>query len=311
MFHIVFKYAMAMAIWSNPTSLVVSWCTAQICQCLRHRTMPSIINSSSRPLPSCISSHLSPQLGPRIKMSSPTCTWTIFEFPASEPLDISTFEPLITRKRNYRRFYHGRIAESTAQCVLMVVWHTPKAYDAFKRSAEYHELVANLTKNNSASEPTTHIINFQTSMPWKNLGAPRNEVRTVYFPASTSLETRQEVTSVKGLVSSVNWGIGGNMNYMYPHQGTPDYGWVEGTQLYNGKESMACVWVNHWRSEEAEVKFKTTERRWPEKGGPDPPPLAVEDFEQRLKALGAIGWQEYHVTFERVSGSGHSVMSED
>ena len=96
----------------------------------------------------------------------------------------------------------------------MVVWHTPKAYDACKRSVEYHELVANLTKGNLASEPTTHIINFQTSMPWKYLGAPRNEVKTVYFPVSTSPETKQEVTRVKGLVNSVHWGIDGSINYM-------------------------------------------------------------------------------------------------
>ncbi|KAH7234336.1 hypothetical protein B0J15DRAFT_529979 [Fusarium solani] len=244
-------------------------------------------------------------------MGSPISTWTTFEFPASESLDNSTFGPPITRKRNYRCFYHDRITELTGECVLMVVWHTSKAYDAFKRSVEYHELVVNLIKGNSASEPTTHIINFQTSIFWKNMGAPRNEVRTVYFPASTSPETRQEVTRVKGLVTSVHWSIDGSMDYMYPHQGTPDYGWVEGTQFYKVNESIACVWVNHWKSDEAEVKFKTTERRRLENGGPDPPPLALEDFEQRLKDLGAIGWRDYHVAFKVVFGSGHRMMSED
>ncbi|KAI1396974.1 hypothetical protein F4819DRAFT_473510 [Hypoxylon fuscum] len=230
-------------------------------------------------------------------------TWTRFEVPPLDTIDVSIFKPLISRRDNYLDALYGRVVESPRDVMLVVVWKELQIYDAFVKSAQHVELLANL-KTHSASEPITQIIDFDNvGFCWRytQFGHQRRvEIRTVYFPPTISSQTREAVKRLKGLEVTVAHGIDGRRYaHLCPYDGTPVCGWIYHAQPWNEQDVSACVWSHCWVNEEMERKFKTTERRFPKtKGGYKP--LAVEEFEQQLKDLGALGWEDYHIYFDLV-----------
>ncbi|KAF4472255.1 hypothetical protein FALBO_854 [Fusarium albosuccineum] len=128
---------------------------------------------------------------------NPLCTWTGFQYSTSETLDESTFEPLVTRRTNYQELFYGRITEFPDHCVLMIIWHSPKAYWAFQNSVQNDELLNNLNRSQDTA-PATQIINFRGQMVWRHMKGPRNDVRIAHFPDPISKETKQDISSVKG-----------------------------------------------------------------------------------------------------------------
>ncbi|KAJ3543722.1 hypothetical protein NM208_g3427 [Fusarium decemcellulare] len=226
----------------------------------------------------------------------PVCTWTRFEYPITQSLDKSTFESLIARRTNYKEFFYGRITESPTECILLVIWHSPKAHEAFRNSPQHDELLSTFKQGTHAIEPTTQIIKFKGTLYCKNMMGPSNEVRVVYFPNPVSDETKRSVYDLKGMRMAVNWFSPSGPDDRYACRGLEKCAWIEETQTWNGQEAAACLWIHHWKSKEHEEDFKATERS---PMGASDGLLAVEHFEQNLRALGAVGWQEYHVDFEK------------
>lgn len=160
-------------------------------------------------------------------------------------------------------------------------------------------MATNLAKQSSSDlAATTKIIDFGKVAYWWRLGV-NTEFRTVYFPVATSSQTRDAVTSLKGLVLTMGMGIDGSKAHMSPYSGFPTCGWIEGTQTWGNQDVSACTWCHVWKHKVSEETFKTTERRVPQ-DGESYRPLSLEVFEQGLKALGAVGWEDVHVDFERV-----------
>ncbi|KAF5008183.1 hypothetical protein FDECE_5516 [Fusarium decemcellulare] len=182
----------------------------------------------------------------------------------------------------------------------MIIWHSPKAYWAFQNSVQNDQLLNNL-KRSQDTEPATQIINFRGQMVWRHMKGPRNDVRIAHFPDPISKETKQDISSVKGLRMAGNWGIIGNQNdlCLSAYRGPATLGWIEGSQTRNGQGTVACVWVHHWKSQEHEERFKATQRSPTETANTL---LTVEDFDQSLTDLGAVGWEEFHVDFKQVWG---------
>ncbi len=225
-------------------------------------------------------------------------TWTRFHTPASKPVDTAfIFRPLVSNSGSFRYCFYGPVLETPGDWVLLIVWTTYRAYDTFTKSAEHEQLLTNF-KALSPDEPVTQAIDFGKIAFWWRLG-PNTELRTVYFPASVSSQSREAVSSLQGLVTSMGFGIDGSGAHLSPYTGVPTCGWIDGPQNWDGQDAAACLWCQYWTNREAEEKFKTTHRR-PPKDGETYRPLALEAFEQDLKSLGAIGWEECHVDFERV-----------
>ncbi|KAF5008195.1 hypothetical protein FDECE_5528 [Fusarium decemcellulare] len=238
----------------------------------------------------------------------PVCTWTTFEYPITQSLDKSAFEPLISRRRNYKEFFYGRITESPTECILLIIWHSPKAYEAFQSSSQYDELLKTFKQGTHSNESTTQMIKFKGTLYRKNMTGPRNDVRVVYFPNPVSDETKRSVYDLKGMRMAVNWFSSSGPDDRYAYRGLEKCAWIEETQIWNGQEASACLWIHHWKSKEREEDFKATERS---PMGTCNGLLAVENFEQNLRVLGALGWQEYHVDFEKVRGSSWRDMTEE
>ncbi|KAI1372058.1 hypothetical protein F4677DRAFT_433364 [Hypoxylon crocopeplum] len=233
---------------------------------------------------------------------NPISSWTKFNVSTSKDIEVSIFNPLLTRKADYHKAFYGQIAESPGECILIVAWKTSQAYHAFTKSPEYKELLASV-KTPSTAEPETQLIDFgKIAFWWRFRGFGRKnriQIRTVYFPSTISQQTRETVKGLKGLVLTVAYGIDGRSAHLCPYDGVPVCGWIDNSQNWNGQQASACVWCHYWKSEEAEEKFKTTERRFPA-DGEDYKPLALEAFEQDLKSSGALGWKDYHIYFEEV-----------
>ncbi|KAI1390199.1 uncharacterized protein F4822DRAFT_228522 [Hypoxylon trugodes] len=223
-------------------------------------------------------------------------TWTWFQVPTSKTLDISIFKPLLANESDYFETYYGRVIESPEQHVLVIPWRSRAAYDAFTKSSQYEEMMNNLTAL-SSSKPQTQAINFGKIAYYWHL-VPYMEIKTVYFPSSVSTQTREQVSGIKGLVLSMP-SFGRQFAHLSPHRGLPCSGWIDDPRIWEGQDTLACIWCHYWKDKETEHDFKTKERR-PPKNGETYRPLALEKFEQDLKDLGAIGWKEIHIDFERL-----------
>ncbi|KAI1418827.1 hypothetical protein F5Y12DRAFT_436628 [Xylaria sp. FL1777] len=230
-------------------------------------------------------------------------SWTRFKLPSSQSLELSIFKPLAVGNSNNQVHdaYYGPIAESNDEYILVVVWESRRAYEDFKSSARYRELLTALQGDSSSAEPATQIVDFDKIGFWWRFG-PNTELRTVYFPALLSLERREAVKSLRGLVLTMGIGIGSSKAHLSPYRGVPTCGWVEDLQLWTNQVTVACLWCHYWKDREAEEKFKTTETL-PPKDGETNRLLALEAFEKDLKNYGALGWDVVHVDFKKVPKS--------
>ncbi|KAF7557136.1 hypothetical protein G7Z17_g886 [Cylindrodendrum hubeiense] len=219
--------------------------------------------------------------------------WTKFRV-NSDPIDDTIFEPLTPWRHYIRTPFYGRIVESPHDCFLAVGWESPKVYDEFKRSPQYEKLMANLGAN--SMDPQTHIIVFSNTMFGYGSG-PNTEILTAYWPKSISPETQEAVWNAKDLVHTPASGIPNPRCYREP----PTFGWLDGVQTWNEENVLASVWCHNWVNKELEQKFKRTDKRIVYLDGHVAYPLALDDFENALKALGVLGWQSVHVDFEHVS----------
>ncbi|KAH7121437.1 hypothetical protein EDB81DRAFT_813950 [Dactylonectria macrodidyma] len=230
-------------------------------------------------------------------------TWTKFHSPASKPLDLSIFKPLQAVETQFDDpAFYGPVLESPGEYMLIIDWESAKAYEEFKASPHYQQLVTNFSAQ-SATEPKTQLVNFgKLAFSWHfGLGT---EIRTVYFPTSMSVQQREAVGNINGFVLSMTPGIGASSSDR-PYNGVPVAGWVEGTQKWNGDDVWVCLWCHYWTDKEAEQRFKNDERR-PPRGADPVRRLAVEAFDLDLKEMGAVGWTDYHVELKELDFEGAS-----
>ncbi|KAH7165153.1 hypothetical protein EDB81DRAFT_778772 [Dactylonectria macrodidyma] len=223
--------------------------------------------------------------------------WTRFEAP-DDPIDMAIFEPLAVCKPHLRTAYFGRIAESPRECLLVAAWRSLEAYDAFKKSPHYDDLMTNLTAQSTPPvQPQTQGAVFSRS--WFNMTfGPNTEVLTAYFPSSTSPETQRAIVKTERLVHTL---VPANPRcYKKP----PTFAWVDGLQDRNGESAIACMWCHGWYSRELEERFKANERRRHPQLEGTARPLVVDVFDKDLKDLGLIEWESIHVNFARIPGLG-------
>ncbi|KAH7207827.1 uncharacterized protein BKA55DRAFT_586587 [Fusarium redolens] len=225
----------------------------------------------------------------------PITTWFRFKLPEDILLDQSLFHALHPTREQWTHACYGRIKESPQDCVLLVNWDRTRSWSEFSQSGCYAELLASLGSH-SDMPVVTEIIDFSRDYVTIALSS-HTELKTVYFPASVLSETRSAVwDSVRHLGTTVSYGK--KFQHRYPYISTPSLGWIEGSVKWEGQDAVACVWVHKWKNQEAEEKFKTTERYPHTKDGEFIRPLTLELFEQGLRDLGALGWEECHVNFE-------------
>ncbi|RSL43150.1 hypothetical protein CEP53_011837 [Fusarium sp. AF-6] len=210
-------------------------------------------------------------------------TWTKFQAEPG-PLDEAIFDPLYTWSDSIRTPAYGRITESPQDYILSLGWNSPEAYQEFKNSPEYQQLMANLGIN--STEAHTQIIIFENHS-FGSTSTPNTEILTVYWPLSLSPETQDAIWEVEPLVHTPVSETLGRRCYKQ----SPVFGWVDEPQTWNGDNTLASVWVHDWKSEALEDRFKRTEKRIVSMGRDVIYPLAVDDFEKRLLGLGALGWE--------------------
>ncbi|RSL85109.1 hypothetical protein CEP52_013080 [Fusarium oligoseptatum] len=217
-------------------------------------------------------------------------TWTKFQAEPG-PIDEIIFDPLYTWSDSISTPAYGRITESPQDYILSLDWNSPEAYQEFKASPEYQQLMTNLRIN--STEAHTQIIIFE-NYSFGSTSTPNTEILTVYWPLSLSPETQNAIWDVEPLVHTPVSETLGRRCYKQP----PAAGWIDGPQIWNGDTAVASVWVHDWKSEALEDRFKRTEKRVVSMGRDVIYPLAVDDFEKRLLDLGALGWESVHVLFE-------------
>ncbi|WAO84760.1 Hypothetical protein NCS54_00198300 [Fusarium falciforme] len=218
------------------------------------------------------------------------CTWTKFQAEPA-PIDEFIFDPLYTWSHSIRMPTYGRITESPQDYILSLGWNSPETYQEFKASPEYQQLMDNLGIN--STQPHTQIIIFENH-DFGSISTPNTEILTAYWPLSLSPEIQDAVWEAEPLVHTPASRRPSRRCYEQP----PVFGWVDEPETWNGDKALASVWLHDWKSEELEARFKRTERRAVSMGRDIIYPLAVDDFEKRLRDLGALGWESVHVLFK-------------
>ncbi|KAL6351946.1 hypothetical protein LRP88_14758 [Fusarium phalaenopsidis] len=216
-------------------------------------------------------------------------TWARFK--AKNPIDDVIFEPLCSWSGHINTPAYGRITDSKSpqDYIIAIGWNSAAAYEEFKISPQYQQLMDNLGVDPAKEHAHTQVITFTNTMFGRGF-TPNTEILTAYWPASLSLDTQQEVRKTKTLVHT---GIPNPRCYSK----APVFGWIDELQTWNEEKVLASVWCHHWRSKELEDKFKSTEKRVVYVGKDIVYPLAVDDFQQHLKDLGTLGWESAHVDF--------------
>ncbi|KAF5549194.1 hypothetical protein FMEXI_4376 [Fusarium mexicanum] len=225
----------------------------------------------------------------------PTTTWFRFKLPEDILLDESLFHALHQTRKEWSHVCFGRIKESSEDCVLLVNWYRTRSWLEFSQSDSYAELLSSLGSH-SDIPVVSEIIDFARDYVTIAMSS-HTELKRVYFPPSISQETRRAVWDrVRHLGTTAVYGK--KFQHRYPYRATPSLGWVEGNAKWEGQDAVACVWVHKWKDQESEERFKTTERYPHMKDGEFIKPLTLDLFEQGLRDLGALGWEECHVGFE-------------
>ncbi|CVK97963.1 uncharacterized protein FMAN_12124 [Fusarium mangiferae] len=225
----------------------------------------------------------------------PITTWFKFRLPEDILLDQSLFHALHPTREEWTHVCYGRIKESPQDCVLLLNWDRTRSWLEFSQSDSYAELLSSLGSHTDVPI-VTEVIDFSRDYVTIALSS-HTEVKRVYFPPSISLETRKAVWDrVQHLVPNAIYGR--KFQHRYPYISPPSLGWIEGNVKWEGQDAVACIWVHKWKSQEAEERFKTTQRYPHMKDGEFIRPLTLDIFEQGLKDLGALGWEECHINFE-------------
>ncbi|UPL01354.1 hypothetical protein LCI18_012288 [Fusarium solani-melongenae] len=175
--------------------------------------------------------------------------------------------------------------------ILSLGWNSPEAYQEFKASPEYQQLMDNLGIN--LTQPHTQIIIFE-NLNFGSISTPNTEILTAYWPLWLSPEIQDAVWEAEPLVHTPASRRPSRRCYEQP----PAFGWVDEPETWNGDKALASVWLHDWKSEELEARFKRTEKRAVAMGRDIIYPLAIDDFEKRLQDLGALGWESVHVLFQ-------------
>ncbi|RTE77610.1 hypothetical protein BHE90_007927 [Fusarium euwallaceae] len=180
-------------------------------------------------------------------------TWTKFQAEPG-PLDEAIFDPLYTWSDSISTPAYGRITESPQDYILSLGWNSPEAYQEFKTSPEYQQLMTNL--GITLTQDHTRIIIFENHN-FGSTSTPNTEILTVYWPLSLSPETQNAIWEVEPLVHTPMSETLGRRCYKQP----PVFGWADEPQIWNSDKALASVWVHDWKSEALEDRFKRTEKR--------------------------------------------------
>ncbi|KAF5248149.1 hypothetical protein FANTH_6079 [Fusarium anthophilum] len=225
----------------------------------------------------------------------PITTWFRFKLPEDILLDLSLFHALHPTREQWTHACYGRIKESPQDCVLLINWDRTRAWLEFSQSDSHAELLSSLGSHSDVPV-VSEIIDFARDYVTIAISS-HTELKRVYFPPSISQETRRAVWDrVRHLGTTAAYGK--KFQHKIPYRATPSLGWVEGNVKWEGQDAVACVWVHKWKNQESEEKFKATERYPHMKDGELIKPLTLDLFEQGLRDLGALGWEECHVGFE-------------
>ncbi|KAI8711267.1 hypothetical protein NCS52_01502600 [Fusarium sp. LHS14.1] len=227
--------------------------------------------------------------------NKPITTWVRFGYPEETPIDATLFRPLKAQEDDWLQIRWGQVFESPEERMLVVAWKHSQDWVRFSEASHYQELLANLGTH-SNDTPVMQVVDFNRDYPTRALSS-HTEIRTVYFPASISPETREALPNVQGLVTTAAYGP--SLQHLSPYVLRPIFGWIEAAEKWEGEDVVACVWIHTWKSQRTEDKFKTTGWLPRFKDGKLSKPLAVDLFEQDLKDLGALGWNDYHVSFQK------------
>ncbi|KAI0470528.1 hypothetical protein GGR56DRAFT_659202 [Xylariaceae sp. FL0804] len=248
-------------------------------------------------------------------------TWIRFKVAGTGPLDPSLFEPLRARAHDgngpapVQDAYSSRIRESPEQCLLVIIW-TREASSA--SPSRRRALLAGLEGLGAQAHATD--VDFGLVAFWWRW-TPGTELRTVRFPAPVAPATRRAVDALRPLVLAMGLGIDGSGARDSPYASTPARGWAvddedefhdefhDGEEEENreeakqNKKTRACLWIHYWKDAAAEARYKSSEWRPPADGEAGPGSLAAEAFDRELRELGALGWEDVHVDFQRVTGT--------
>lgn len=216
-------------------------------------------------------------------------TWIKFQVEPG-PIDEFIFDPLYHWSHSICTPIYGRILESPQDCILCLGWDSPRHYQVFKTSPQYQQLMDSLGIDSAHAH--FQIIVFE-NYNFGCTGGPNTEILTAYWPLSLSPETQDAVWEAEPLVHTPASGRPSRRCYKQ----APVFGWVDEPETWNGDKALASVWLNDWKSEELEARFKRTEKRAVPMGREVIYPLAIDDFEKRLQDLGALGWESIHVLF--------------
>lgn len=230
-------------------------------------------------------------------------TWTTFQIPAELPIDVSIFAPLLSADISYHRALYGRFHESPGDCLLFIAWESLEEYEAFAKTDEYLQLMANMKSATSdgTAEPKTQIVDFGQIEFWEDFGHDV-EILTAYFPSSISPQDQEAVVKIRPLVNTLaplDWR--GNEALTYKRR--PVCGWAKDLENFDGQSVLASKWCHYWKDKANEDRFKTTEKRPPFTMQGPQGPLALTAFERDLEEMGAVGWTRCHVDFKFVPGS--------
>jgi hypothetical protein len=172
------------------------------------------------------------------------------------------------------------------------VWRSTTAFDNFKQSPEYQTYWNGLLSM-TLSPPTTVQFNCRSFFFDGHFSA-HNGITTVYFPASTSADTREWIEkSIRGLV--YNYGIGPGFRHHCAYSSKGSRGWIAETLDWQGQPAIAMRFIDYWLSPKKEAKFRKEEKVCVNVDGEVK--LVVDHFMDQLKEAGMLGMEMAHCKF--------------
>lgn len=245
----------------------------------------------------------------------------------------------VLRAQGQRRSAWGRVQSDPELTVLFSVWESYDSYTAFTASPDgQRAFLTRLAALHPANSDPSNIITLLTTFPRPGFSRgsdlhPHTHLRAIFFPTPLSDTDRAAACNRSGPIYPFGFTLHGGYSEAFAemsayHTG-PRRGWAQGRVKWPGsdlpgeleevkdlgegktaEEGTECevfLVVMSWTNGEAEKKFRETAKLMRTEPGEEPGTAVLvamvpvmEDWEEGLKADGAVGWRDWYVDFEMI-----------
>jgi hypothetical protein len=193
-----------------------------------------------------------------------------------------------------------------------LVWKSRTDYANFTQSPAHGNFLSALS---SLLGPASTITSITVSLGHPvthNYLQPGTQLRYVYFPIPISPASRSAIEAIQGPVYPHGVSLSGSTaesaKFPSAYRVRPERGWVDGTEERQGKECELLMWVLFWKGRDEEREFLEKVKVVKTRAGENGTSIfegvvgVVENWERKLKELGAVEWVSEYVDFGAVPG---------